>query len=366
MKRTILLNPGPVTTTETVKKALLVEDICHREEQFTFILRDIREKLLHLAGADAQYSCVLFASSGTGAVEACLSSLVPHHKAIAVINNGAYGQRMIDIAKCYHIPVLELTYTPEEPLPLADIEEIIAAHPEVAYVAMVHHETSSGLLNPLKAMGDLCRRQGCGFILDAMSSFAGTKIHVIRDQVDFLISSANKCIQGMPGLAFVIGKKKELIASKAWRRSYYFNLYQQFESLESTGQMSFTAPVQVVYALQQALDELIEETIPKRMERYHHHYDHLVAGLTGLGFRVLTPCDRASKLLAMVSLPKDLIHLTFLDLHAMLLSHGITIYPPKNIAAHGFRVACMGDLTSDDIDYFLEVLSTVLFKIDTI
>lgn len=360
MKRTILLNPGPVTTTNTVKKALLVEDICHREATFTAVLRDIRCKLLQLAFADKSYCSVLFASSGTGAIEACISSLVPPNKSIAVINNGAYGQRIIDIARRYQIRVIELNYAPEEPLPLMDIERCIANNTDIAYVAMVHHETSTGILNPLQEIGNICRRQQRRFIVDAMSSFAGTDIDVIRDHIDFLISCANKCIQGMPGLAFVIGKEQQLMACEGNARSYYFDLYQQYHSLEKTGQMPFTVPVQIAYALQQALNELIKETLPKRIQRYQDNYDYLVQGLTTLGFILLTPIDRASKLLVSVALPKRYLSLSYTDLHAALFNHGITIYPEKSTGSNTFRIACMGDLTRHDIDYFLKHLAEYL------
>ena len=360
MKRTILLNPGPVTTTDSVKKALLVEDICHREATFTDVLLDIRQKLLKLAGADTSYSSVLFASSGTGAIEACISSLIPPDKCIAIINNGSYGQRMIDIAKRYQIRVLELNYSPDEMLPLTEIEHVIKNHDDIAYIAMVHHETSTGILNPLKALGEICQRQQCGFILDAMSSFAGTDINVLRDHIDFLISSSNKCIQGMPGLSFVIGKKQQIMDSKGLSRSYYFDLFQQFLSLESTGQMPFTVPVQIAYAFQQALNELIDESLPKRIARYQENYAHLIHGLTKLGFEILTPNDRASKLLVTVSFPQNGISYTFADLHAKLLNDGITIYPAKSTDSSRFRIACIGDLTSNDIDYFLEKLSLAL------
>ena len=357
MKRRILLNPGPVTTTDSVKKALLVEDVCHREATFTVILQDIRCKLLQLASADSSYSSVLFASSGTGAIEACISSLVPKNKAIAIINNGAYGQRMIDIAMRYQIRVIELSYLPEQPLPLMEIEQRIAENADIAYVAMVHHETSTGILNPLEELGSICQRQQKGFILDAMSSFAGTDIDVIRGHIDFLISSSNKCIQGMPGLSFVIDKKQQIMASKGFSRSYYFDLSQQFQSLEKTGQIPFTVPVQIAYAFQQAINELIQETIPRRIERYQDNYDYLVSGLIALDFNVLTPSDRASKLLVVVSFPSSSLNYSFADLHAKLFADGITIYPAKNDDSKQFRIACMGDLTRHDIDYFLNHLA---------
>lgn len=360
MKRTILLNPGPVTTTDSVKRALLVEDICHREATFTAILDDIRNQLLHLAGADASYCSVLFASSGTGAIEACISTLIPHNKAIAVINNGAYGQRIIDIAMRYQIRVIELSCVPERPLPLVEIERRIAENAEIAYVAMVHHETSFGILNPLHEIGKICQRQQRGFIVDAMSSFAGTDIDVIRDHIDFLVSSSNKCIQGMPGLAFVIGKTKLLLACQQFSRSYYFDLYQQFQSFENTGQMPFTVPVQIAYALQQALKELINETISRRIQRYHSNYDCLVRGLISLGLSVLTPTDRASKLLVTVAFPTQGLSYSFAELHRVLFKHGITIYPAKSTDRNLFRIACIGDLTSSDIEHFLNHLAQYL------
>lgn len=363
MRRTILLNPGPVTTTNSVKNALLIEDICHRESEFITVLNDIRRKLLQLAGANDDYATVLFASSGTGAIEACISSLIAKDKALAVINNGAYGQRIIDMAKRYQLRVIELTYAPELPLPLAQIEHCIASNPDISYLALVHHETSSGILNPLRELGDLCSKYSCGFLVDAMSSFGGADIDVIRDHVDFLVSSANKCIQGMAGMAFVIGKKSRLQACQHVSRSYYFDLYQQYQTLEKTGQLSYTAPVQIVYALQQALDELLAETIPSRIKRYHTNYAYLVKGLEIRGFKLLTPADRASQLLVTVGFPNDGLPYSFTELHAMLFQSGITIYPAKTDNNMCFRLACIGDLTCADIETFLQKLSQYLLTV---
>lgn len=360
MKRNILMNPGPVTTTTSVKGALIVDDICHREAAFMEIIKDVRQKLLLVSGADDTYSSVLFTSSGTGAIEACISSLIHEGKALAVLNNGAYGQRIIDIAKRYKIPVFEFNYTSDEYAPIEELKRCFIKHPEISYVAMVHHETSSGVLNPLSEIGAVCKENGVGFIVDAMSSFGGSELNVIDSKVDFIISSANKCIQGMAGLAFVIGKKSQIIAAKGKSRSYYLDLYQQYQSLEETGQLPYTPPVQIVYALKQALCELITETVEGRVARYHANYDLLTKGLSSLGFECLTPEDKASKLLLTVRFPKGSKMHSFGSLHNALLEQNITIYPTKDNDENTFRLACIGDLHRKDIEIFLDRLQSYM------
>ena len=356
MQRNILLNPGPVTTTYTVKKALVVPDICHREREFTELLKSIRDDLLKVVNAQDDYTSVLFTASGTAAIEAGISSVIAKDKTLAVINNGSYGQRMVDIAKRYGIDVVEIKFAYDQPIDLKRVESKLIGHPDVQYLAMVHHETSSGILNPLHDVGQLCHRLGCGFIVDAMSSFAGTEIDVNADRIDFIISSSNKCLHGMPGLSFVICNKTHLIAAKDNARSYYLDLYQQYHALENTGQMPFTPAVQVAYSLRQALDEFFVETLKGRIKRYQDNYACLVAGLRSLGFGIVTPEPRQSQLLVTVRFPEDGADYQFDALHDYLYEKGYTIYPKKLAIDNTFRLACIGHLDKTDIQHFLAAL----------
>lgn len=366
MQRNILLNPGPVTTSAAVKQALVVADICHREAEFTDLLRGIRRDLLKVVNANAErFTAVLFTASGTGAVEACISSVVPHGKKLAVINNGSYGQRLVEIAQRYKIDVVEIKIDFAEMLNAAEIEKHLTAHSDIAYLAMVHHETSSGILNPLHDIGQLCRRLNIGFIVDAMSSFAGVDIDMQRDNIDFIMSSSNKCLHGMPGLSFVICNSEKLAQAKNKARSYYFDLYEQFNALEKTGQMPFTPAVQVAYALRYALDEFFSETLLGRIARYRENYACLIAGLEKLNFEIVTPKELQSGLLVTVRFPRNNTQYDFDHLHDYLFARGYTIYPKKLALDNTFRLACIGDLTSTDIENFLQELAGYMNNVNS-
>lgn len=349
---TILLNPGPVTTSNTVKLAQIVPDICHREAQFANTIQSIRQSLLTIVGAGEDYSSILFAASGTGAIEACISSVVNQQKKILVLNNGSYGQRMLDIARRYKIHTVELTCAYDQPVPMDQFEAILLEDPSIEYVAVVHHETSSGILNPIHEIGQLCHRLNRYFIIDAMSSYAGAPINVYADHIDFLISSSNKCLHGMPGVSFVIAKLESLQATVANARSYYFDLHQQYRSLDKEGVFAFTPPVQVLYSLAQALRELAVQTVIGRIQHYHQLYDCLISGLQTLGFRCVTPINRQSKLLATIAFPNA--DYDFDHFHDYLYARGYTIYPKKLSIPNTFRLSCIGELTLKDIEGFLE------------
>ena len=355
--RNILLNPGPVTTTDSVKHALVVPDICHREKEFTELLQCIRRDLLKVIHADDRYTSVLFGASGTGAIEACLSSVIPPDKKVAIINNGSYGQRLMDIATRYGIDAVEIKLPYDEPLSLETLESILLSDSDIQYLAVVHHETSMGTLNPLRDIGELCHRLKRYLIVDAMSSLGGVEIDANADHIDFIISSSNKCLHGMPGLSFVIAKIERLLETQGCARSYYFDLHRQYQALEKTGQMPFTPPVQVAYSFKQALDEYFEES-PPRYERYQRNYVRLLEGLKILGFSCVTPDDCQSGLLMTVTFPDEGYAYDFDTMHDYLYQKGFTIYPKKIPIAHSFRLACIGDLNEADIDAFLGALRT--------
>jgi len=361
IKRNVLLNPGPVTTTDTVKKSMLVPDICHREAEFAEVLLNIRNDLLRVVNANKNdFTSVIFTASGTGAVESCLSSAVPNGKKIAIINNGSYGQRMINIANRYNIPVVEIHYDFEKEINAEEVDKILSSDESIACLAMVHHETSTGLLNPIEKIGEICHQNQVTFIVDAMSSFAGVPIDVKKSHIDFIISSSNKCLHGMPGMSFVICNKEKLLATKDQARSYYFDLYQQYNSLETTGQMPFTPPVQVAYAFRQALKEYFQYTPESHMKRYQENYNALVAGLRALGFKLITPEDRQSGLLATIQYPETDKAFDFDHMHDFLFEKGFTIYPNKLPIKNTFRLACLGDLNVIDINNFIGLLDEYL------
>lgn len=366
IQRNILLNPGPVTTSDSVKRAVLVPDICHREREFTDLVKSIRLDLLRVVQADpTQYTTIPFCASGTGAIEACLSSVITNDETLLVINNGSYGQRILEIVQSYKLKTCEFKCSFTEEISLAEIEKILAANPTIKSLAVVHHETSSGILNPVTLIGDFCKKHNLRFIVDAMSSFAGVGIDVQRDNIDYLIASSNKCLHGLPGLSFVIAKLDALKQSEKNTRNYYLNLLRTYKALESSEQMPFTPPVQILYSLRQALDELLTEGVANRITRFHHRYTQLKTGLCELGFRCLTPKAKESQLLMMLQFPADFPG-DFDALHDFLYQSGYTIYPHKLPIENSFRLSCIGELTEQDIGNFLHEVKIYLHEVNTI
>ena len=247
IERKILLNPGPATTTDTVKTAMVVPDICPREKEFQVVMGQVRRDLTAIVKGDGDFETVLFCGSGTAVMDVCINSVVTPGKKLAAINNGAYGLRMLQIAQAYRIPVVEFKYEWGTLPDLTAIDTAVSRDRDIGCIAMVHHETTTGLLNPVREMGQITTRYGCLFIVDAISSYAGIPIDIHSIHADFLMSTSNKCIQGMAGLAFVISKKRELKKIGRYpKRSFYLNLFQQYDYFEKTGQMQFTPPVQIL------------------------------------------------------------------------------------------------------------------------
>ncbi len=359
IQRNILFNPGPATTTDSVKKALLVPDICPREKEFTRMTDSIRRDLVKIVHGDKNYVCVLLAGSGTAVMDACINSVVPAKGKIAIINNGAYGKRMVDIAKSYGLKLVDITSSSHERLDLHRVEQALKADPAIRYLAMVHHETTTGILNPLEDLGRLAKKYRCVFIVDAISSYAGIPIDIKKAQVDFLMSTSNKCIQGMPGVAFVICRQKEFeVLKDNPKRSYYLNLHEEYSYFKKTGETRFTPPVQVLYALRQAINEYFKEGSAGRYKRYTDNWKTLREGLERLGFQMLLKKEDESHILMTVVEPKH-PNYNFNKMHDLLYKKGFTIYPGK-IEQNTFRLANMGDIDSRDIKYFLTELERVL------
>jgi len=235
---------------------------------------------------------------------------------------------------------------------LQDIEVLLKSSSNITHLAVVHHETTTGMLNPVEEISMLAHEYGVEVIVDAMSSYAGVPIDINKWNIDYLVSSSNKCVQGMAGITFVVCRKDLLKALRENRRSYYLDLYSQFDYFEKTRQMQFTPPVQIAYALRQALDELFEEGLQERCDRYRENWEVLYKGLSGLGFKFLLPKDQESGILVAVCEPKDDKY-RFDNMHDYLFERGFTIYPGKGANEATFRLAVLGALTREDIDAFL-------------
>ena len=343
MREWVLLNPGPANTTPTVRAALVMPDLCHREPECFEMMRRCRERLVRLAGADASWTAVLIAGSGTAAVEAALASVVPRDRALLVVDNGVYGDRMLRMARAHAIPSHALSYDTVTPVAPADVDRMLEAHPELSHVALVHHETTTGLLNPVVEVARVAARHGRSVIVDAMSSLFGEPLGVTSDGIDFVVASANKCLQGLPGVAFVLARRSAVEALQGRPpRSVYLDLYGHYASQEQDN-TPFTPAVQVLHAMEQALIELETEGVGRRLARYAENARVLRAGMGALGFEILVPPGVRSNILTTFRLPPDV---SYDALHDAMKRQGYIIYAGQGaIRSHAFRVANMGTLT---------------------
>jgi 2-aminoethylphosphonate-pyruvate transaminase len=343
----ILLNPGPANTSATVKQALVMDDLCHREPECFEMMRRCRERLVALAGAGSDFTAVLFAGSGTAAVEAAIASAVPAGKALLVVDNGVYGDRIARIARAHGIPshpVKSDMFTPVDPDAVA---RELRAHPEISHVAIVHHETTTGLLNPVADVARVAHDLGRRVIVDAMSSLFGERLDVTQDGVDFVAASANKCLQGIPGVSFVIARRAAVEALKDRApRSVYLDLHGHYASQEQDN-TPFTPAVQVLHAMEQALLELDAETVKRRIERYAESARVLRDGLAALGLEILVAEPARSHTLTTFRLPAGV---GYDALHDAMKRRGYIIYAGQGpLKSYAFRVANMGTLTPDDM-----------------
>lgn len=360
MSRMILLNPGPANTSEGVKRALTKPDICPRERSFGEVLLDVRDRLTRVVHAGDRYTTVMVGGSGTAAVEMAIASAVPAQGRLLVVDNGAYGTRMAEIAAAYGMQ--------------HDVEKFgVGGYPDVdrirerlqqqryTQLAVVHHETSTGMLNPVAEIAQLCKQHGVELIVDAMSSYAGMPIDIEAAGIDYLVASSNKCIQGMAGLGFVICRRATLEKLvRAPGRSYYLSLADQHRFLEKTGQMQFTPPVQIVYALDQALHEFeAEGGASARHARYLRNWQALDSGMLDLGFRRLLPEAILSQILT-AYLEPDHPNYSFDAMHDHLYAKGFTIYPGKGAQRDTFRLANMGDVEVSDMLAFVAAMRNTL------
>ena len=361
MKRNVLLNPGPATTTDTVKQAQVVPDICPREKEFGQIMQDISADLLKIVHVSPErYSAVLFCGSGTLCMDVCVNSLLPAGKKILFINNGAYSSRAVDIARAYGLDYIDLSF-PVDGLPdLAKVAEVLKVEPDIAVVYTTHQETGTGILNPIREIGALAHQHGAVFVVDTTSTLAMIPLAIEQENIDFCMASAQKGIQAMTGLSFVIGRTDIIEASQAYPvRSYYCNLYMQYDYFRKTGQMHFTPPVQTIYSVRQALKEYFAEGEQAKWQRHQAAMAEIHKGLQALGLREVIPQEIQSGLVAAVAYP-DSPNWDFDKVHDYCYERGFTIYPGKMQAQGTFRLCVLGAITAADIKDFFVVLRQAL------
>ncbi len=361
VKRNVLLNPGPSTTTDTVKLAQIVPDICPREKEFQDIMAPMREDLVKIVhGKLEDYTAVLFCGSGTICIDIALNSLLDKDKKALVINNGSYSARAVEVCNAYGLPLIELKQPLDTTPDLTLIEETLKNNSDIGYVYVTYHETGSGLLNPVKDIGALAHKYGAFLISDTTSAYAMIPIDVYEQNIDFCMASAQKGIQGMTGLSYIVGRKDIIEASRNFPvRSYYCNLYMQYDFFERTGEMHFTPPVQTVYAARQALIEYFEEGEERKWERHQRIMAAIRAGVDRLGFKEVLSRDVQSGLVSAIIYPDD-PNWDFDKIHDYCYERGFTIYPGKLASRGTFRLCALGVIDEPDIVDFWKVFEAGL------
>ena len=365
----LLLTPGPLTTTRTVRAAML-QDYCTWDDEYNQRVSDIRHRLVRLASHGGppdsdKFTSVLMQGSGTFVVESAIGSVTPANGKLLVINNGAYGHRIAQIASrlriCQHVVEVEETCAPD----LDQIEQVLQQDRDITHVAMVHCETTTGMLNPAAEVGQLAQRYGKVFLLDAMSSFGGIPLNCEQLGVHYLISSANKCIQGTPGFGFVIADREQLAASEGCARSLSLDLFDQWKEMEEhAGKWRYTSPTHVVRAFLQALIELDEEGgIACRHQRYTTNQTRLVEHMEALGFETLLPRSLQSPVITSFLFPRD-TRFSFVPFYEALKRRRFVIYPGKASQADTFRIGTIGNVFPSDIDQLAIAVSDTLQELN--
>jgi len=346
----LLFTPGPLTTSETVKRAML-HDAGSRDRDFLRVVREIRERLLEIGGAapGGGYECVLMQGSGTFAIESVISSAIPRGGRLLVLVNGAYGRRIAQMARVHAIDV-ETIETPEhrkiDPRAVADR---LARAPAISHLAVIHCETTTGILNPIEEIGTIAAQAGAAYIVDAMSSFGAIPIDLAGTHADFLISSANKCIEGVPGFAFVLARRAPLLAAQGQARTLSLDLYAQWAGLENDGQFRFTPPTHALLAFRQALAELdAEGGVADRAQRYRRNHQALATGMAQLGFAAYLVPEDQSYIITTYRYPDD-PRFRFEEFYTRLSDAGFVIYPGKLGQEACFRIGNIGRIDVNDI-----------------
>ncbi|HEY8516812.1 MAG TPA: alanine--glyoxylate aminotransferase family protein [Candidatus Binatia bacterium] len=354
----ILLAPGPVNVSPRVTRALARGDLCHREPEFSDLLDAVRAKLVRSFAPQGGWVAVPLTGSGTLALEAAVTSSVSRGRKMLVVANGVYGERILEMAQTAGIDTVVVRGNWGTPPDLAAIDAALAADDAIEVVALVHHETTTGLLNPVAEVGRIVRRHGKVFLVDAISGLAGDEMQLDAWGVDVCVGVANKCIQGLPGVGFVLARKSEMERMAAIPpRSVYMHLPRHFQAHEKRT-VPFTAAVQVMYALDEALDELLEEGVDRRIARYARAAAQLREGFAKLGLRFLLPPELRSNSITTLSLPPGF---EYRELHDRLREDGFVIYEGQGqLSREVFRVANMGALTEDDFARFLVSLARAL------
>ena len=353
-----LLCPGPVATSAAVKQALASADISHRDRAFVEVMARVVTRLRRVAGAQ-EHDVLVVSGGATAATEAALATFVGHDERMLVVSNGAFGERIAEMAECLGIPVSHLRYDWGEPISLEQLSGMLDSDPRIKAVAMVHHETSVGRLNPVHEVGRLLAPRHIRYFVDVVSSLGGEEFDMARSRASVIIGSANKCLHGVAGAAFVIARREIWDETAHVRpRSMYLDLRRYRAALKENGQTPFTPSVPAVVALDAALRELEEQGgVPARRTHYQALNARLRAGLIGLGLKLRFDDAGGAASLTVAQLPPGL---TFDTFYQDLRSRGFLVYKGKGPVSHDcFLVANMGDVDVHTIDRFLATVAEI-------
>jgi 2-aminoethylphosphonate-pyruvate transaminase len=357
----LLFTPGPLTTSLTVKQAML-RDLGSRDAAFIRVVEEIRERLLAIGqvSKEAGYEAIPMQGSGTFGIEATLGSVIHRGGKLLVVINGAYGARIQAIAERLEIECVAMRVA-ENTIPSAEqLHETLLNDVDITDVAVVHCETTTGIMNPVEELGQVVHELGRTYIVDAMSSFGAVPLDLAAARIDYLISSANKCIEGVPGFSFVIANRANLMAGKGSARSMSLDLYAQWESLEKSGQFCFTPPTHTMLAFLEALQELDGEGgVIGRAKRYRENHVTLIRGMRELGFREYIDPELQGWIITAFRYPEDPAF-QFEEFYEKLSQRGMLIYPGKLTAEECFRIGNIGRIAVEEMNALLTAIRETL------
>jgi 2-aminoethylphosphonate-pyruvate transaminase len=355
----LLFTPGPLTTSRTTKQAML-RDLGSRDVEFIDIVRDVRRGLLEIGQCASTHEAILMQGSGTFGIESVVSSAIPKGGKLLVVVNGAYGKRIVRMAEVHGIDRVVQTYGEDTLADVAAVETALAKDAAITHVAMVHSETTTGLVNPIEAVGRVVRAAKRIFIVDAMSSFGAIPIDVDKHGIDYIVSSANKCIEGVPGFSFVIARREPLLACEGAARSLSLDLHAQWKGLENDGQFRFTPPTHAILAFHQALQELADEGGPAaRGARYRACQQRLVREMGAIGFASYLTPELQGPIITTFRYPAH-ARFAFESFYEKLSRRGFAIYPGKLTHADCFRIGTIGRIFEGDVVNLVAAVRDVL------
>lgn len=363
-KDKILFTPGPLTTSRTVKQSLL-RDLGSRDYEFNSLVTDIRKRLLDAGGvADSGYEAIIMQGSGTFSMESVISSTIPPDGKLLVIINGAYGQRIAQIAEVHNIEVVPLIYPENRTPDLAEIETALEADQAITSVAVIHCETTTGIMNPIKEIGAIVKRFGKDYFVDAMSSFGAVPFNLAECEIDYMVSSANKCIEGIPGFGIILAKRDTLLKTEGYARTFSLDLLAQLQRFDKDGQFRFTPPTHSLLAYHQALIELeMEGGVEGRAARYRANYETLIVGMRAMGFKEYIEPEDQGFIITSFPYP-DHPNFDFEEFYRALNERDYVIYPSKVSKADCFRIGSIGRILPADMQALLAAIRETLVEME--